>query len=436
MDKFMLVLAVMMVTATAHAQETDVNLESIQQRLAAQQRLIDAQQQQIAALVEQTRGDWMNEARAEQVRQLVHEVLSDAETRSALLDGDITAGHDGSFFVASNDGLFRLNFKGLLQTRYVYSHQENGPDDDDRGGFEIARTRFSFSGHVIDPSWQFMIWTGHHCDGGTLLLDAWIKKVLDDNWSVTAGQFKVPFWREYLVSETKQQFVARSLLKKFSGGYTQGVKVDFTNDQIHATVAFTDGADNLNDPWHTEDTDVALTGRLEWLVFGPRKQYADFESWRGEERMLVLGGAIHYQEGESGTTTDETDIVRWTFDGSLELGGANLFAAVVGDHTDNGTTADRIGALVQGGVFVTDDVELMARYEWADLDQAVDDTLSVMTVGVNYYFARHAARWSLDVGYAFEPISDTIDSSFAGYRLDAPGESGQVVVRTQMQLAF
>lgn len=431
---FALTLAVF--TVSTFAQTDSRNLADIEARLAAQQRVIDAQQAQLAELRDRVDERWIDQRREAQVRALVAEVLADADQRAAMLDAPITAGYDGRFFIASGDGNYRLNFKGMVQTRYIYSHQENAPDDDDRAGFEIGRTRFSFSGHVIDPSWQFMIWTGHHCDGETMLLDAYIRKDLDGHWSVTAGQFKLPLWREYLVSETKQQFVARSLLAGFGGKYTQGVKVDYSDDHLHLTASFNDGGKNLNKPWNDEDTDAGLTGRAEWLVFGDWKQYKEWESWRGEKPMLVLGAAAHYEWGESGNATVEDDHFRWTADASWELGGANLFAAVIGDHVDNGQTHDRLGVLVQGGYFISDQIELIARYEWADLDQQTDETLSILTVGGNYFFAKHAARLTLDIGYAFEPVSDTVDSSFAGYRLDTAGEDGQVVLRSQLQLLF
>lgn len=416
----------------ARAQST----RQLQQQIQRQQARLDQQAQAIADLKAQLGEDWLTRRRHEQVRQLVHEVLADADARAALLDQKLTAGYDNGFYLGSADGNNLLRIRGMIQSRYVFNTRDDSGGDDSRGGFEIARTRFAFTGHVIDPTWQYMIWTGHHYDGGAMLLDAWIKKDLGSGWAVTAGQFKVPFWREYLVSETKQQFVERSLLKSFSGGYTQGVKLDYQNQDLHATLSFNDGAKTLNDPWHTEDTDVALTGRLVWLVFGKWKQYKQFESWRGDKPMLALGGAAHYQEGESGTATEQTDLFRWTVDGTLGLGGANLFAAVIGDHVDNTSAYDRIGVLVQGGYFVTDEVEVIARYEWADLDLAGDDTLSIATVGVNYFFHKHAARWTLDVGYAFEPVASKIHSDFAGYRTDGAGEDGQLVVRTQLQLVF
>ena len=426
--------AIVVVAAAAAAPAQDV--EQMRTLIERQQAQLDRQQRSIDRLRSRLDGDWMDERRAEQVKTLVRDVLADADARSAMLDSAITAGHDGAFFIASADGNYRLNVKGMIQTRYIYSHQENAPDDDDRAGFDIGRTRFGFTGHIIDPSWHYVIWTGHHYNGDAMLLDVYIKKDLGENWSATVGQFKLPLWREYLVSETKQQFVARSLLAGFSGKYTQGVKVEYKDEILHATASFNDGGKNLNKKWNYEDTDAGFTGRVEWLVFGDWKQYKQWESWRGEKPMLVLAAAAHYEWGESGTADVEDDHFRWTADASWELGGANLFAAVIGDHVENGQSSDRIGALVQGGLFINDKLELIARYEWADLDQSGDDTLSIATVGVNYFLAKHKARWTLDLGYAFEPVSDKLHSDFAGYREDSAGEDGQVVVRTQVQLLF
>jgi hypothetical protein len=281
-----------------------------------------------------------------------------------------------------------------------------------------------------------VIWTGHHNDGDAMLLDAYIRKDLGEHWSATVGQFKLPFWREYLVSETKQQFVARSLLATLSGKYTQGVKVEYKDEHLHLTASFNDGAKNLNEPWDAEDTDAAVSGRAEWLLFGHWKQYKQWESWRGDKPMLVLGAAAHYQRGESGTPTVEKDKFRWTADAAWEFGGANLFAAVLGEHVDNGKSHDRIGVLVQGGYVLTDKLEAIARYEWADLDQAGEDEHSILTLGANYFFDKHNLRFTFDVGYAFEPVADTLHSDFAGYRTDSAGEDGQIVTRAQMQLLF
>lgn len=431
------ITTIMLLTASLVAAGEPASNEQLQADLQQALRRIDQQQRQLNEMQTALGQNWLDDARREQVRQLVREVLADAETRSSLLDSNVTAGHDGSFFIASDDNNFLLRLKGMVQGRYVFNRRNDSGADDTQSGFEDCRTRFSFSGHVVDPTWQFMIWTGHNCNGAATLLDVWVKKTLGEGWSVTAGQFKIPMFREWLVSETKQQFVERSLINAlFSGSYTQGLKVDYGNDIFRGTLAFTDGLGAINTAWNTVDSDYAFTGRGELLLAGDWKQYAEFESWTGEQFMAVVGAAAHYQMGEYGTTVDEAQIIRWTVDGTLEFGGVNLFAAVVGSQTNNGVDLDQIGVLVQGGVFLTEKLEVIARYEWGDADSATDPTLSVLTVGANYFFAKHQLRLTADVSYAFDSVGAAWASSTAGYLPDGVGEEGQVVVRTQIQLVF
>lgn len=409
------------------------------EQIRAQQALLEKQQARISELTDSD-GNWLNERRAEEVKGLIREVLADAETRASLLQDGVTAGHNGkNFFIKSEDGSFALNVAGMIEFRYLYSNQDMSPTDDDRGGFDLARTRFGFIGHVVDPTWKYVIWTGHNDSGGALLLDTYVTKTLGDGWSVTAGQFKVPLWREWLVSEKSQQVIERSLLNALSGSYTQGVMVDYRGDRVHLTGSFNDGLAGLNQTWSTEDTDYAFTGRGELLVDGQWSDYADWLSTRDDKPVLVIGGAAHYQQSEQGTATNSTEITRWTADVNWGLSGGNVFAAVIGDHEETGATDfDRLGVLVQAGVFVTEKLEVYGRYEWLDLDQVTDgqDELSVITVGGNYYVSGHRLKLSADVGYATDPIPSTFSSNMAGWRTDAAGRDGQVVARSQVQLLF
>jgi hypothetical protein len=137
---------------------------------------------------------WINERRAEEVKALVHEVMADANQRASLLSDEAMAGYDNGFFIRSADDNFYLKIRGLVMLRYIYNHRQEPPagGDADVSGFELARTRFAFMGHVIDPTWKFMIWAGYTSNGGTALYDAWIKKILPHGFSITAGQFKLP----------------------------------------------------------------------------------------------------------------------------------------------------------------------------------------------------------------------------------------------------
>lgn len=415
------------------------------------QARIDALEARVAELSDPA-ARRMSERRAQEMRALVADMLADADNRAGLLDANATAGWDNGFFVQSADGRFRLDVSGQIQARWIGSFRDDGPGDDSLAGFETTRVRLGLGGHVGDPSWKWFVWSGWTATGRSLLLDAWIRKSFDGGWSLTAGQFKVPIWQEWLISEKRQQLVDRSLLTtRYSSLYGQGVKVSYAADDWRAHFVVCDGVRTWNTPWNTPTgtttgtlpyqlvNEYALTARAEARLGGTWAGAAEFQSWPGTERMTVLGGAVHYQHGAYGTDDDEIELLQWTLDGSIKLDGANVYAAIIGTHVDDGsTTRDEWGVLVQAGIFLDDDWELTARYEWGDLDGAgtVDDTLSVLTVGVNRFWRRHALKLSADIGYGFEAVDPGWAGAVVGWQADAPGGDGQVVIRSQVQLLF
>ncbi len=470
---FATIIAGALSASAATPDDMGQRLDQMQRQLEQAASRIAEQDAQIARLRDEVGARWMTERRAEQVKALVAEVLADAETRASLLDRPLTAGHDGErFFLADEDGDFLLKLMGQLQVRYVFSTSDDAADlsddsdatvggiqptdlDNDRGGFELTRVRFGFTGHVIDPSWQFLIWTGHHYTGGSLLLDAWVRKQLEGGWSVQAGQFKTPFWHEWLISETRQQFVERSLVhNQFFGSYTQGATLDYRDERLHALVSLNDGLGGTNGEWDAEDVEaIAVTTRGEYLLAGDWSLYADFQAWRNPGVLAVLGAAAHWQSGEYGTpgstltTGDEATITQWTVDGQFECLGWGFYGAVVGRHlrdADQVPDLDQYAFVLQGSYFLTDAWELIGRYEWGDLDVAGVDQLSILTVGLNHYFAGHQVKLTTDVGYAFNALQRVSvggntfgwPADFHGYRPEADGVDGQIVVRSQLQLLF
>ncbi|UCD76880.1 MAG: hypothetical protein JSV91_08115 [Phycisphaerales bacterium] len=405
---------------------------------------------EVARLSAELPADRIDEQRSEEIRSLVQDVLADADTRASLLQNGMTAGYDNGFFIRSTDGSFRLNLKGMIQFRFVYSSQDNAPEDNHRWGFEHSRTRFGFAGHVVDPTWQYLIWAGWGSNGGSLLLDAYIKKDLENNWSVQIGQFKSLTWREWSVSETRQQFVERSNLDaRYGGLYTQGVMANYATEQFRMQFAVTDGLRTWNTPYGTGpatttgtmpyqlSNEYAFSARAEYLLGGAWGQYADFESWNDEEPMYVLGGAVHYQSGEYGTVDDEAELLQWTVDGSFEFGGFNLYGAIIGNSIESSTVdRDEYGVLLQGGMFLNDDWELLARYEWGDMDTAGTDDLSIFTVGASRFWNRHGLKWTTDLGYSFNTVDAGWGGASRGWRGDTADQDGQMVLRSQIHLLF
>lgn len=375
-------------------------------------------------------------------------------------DADAQRVRKPGFWIADEEpGALRV--LGQIEFRYLASVRDDLPagSEDFAHGFENTRVRLGVQGHITDPSLSYFVWYAFGPGGPGFLLDAWVKKTFDNGVFVQAGQFKLPITREWLVSETRQQFVERSLTDaRFAAIYGQGVQAGWLGEDVRLYASFTDGLRSFNRA--LKGTQYAVSGRAELKAFGSWADYTEFESQREDEPLLVFGVAGHFQDGGvigDGATvgfgspdiyTNDTRITQWTADVNWGVGGANLFAAVIYNREERGAqgplpfqTLDQIGVVVQGGVFVTDNTELMARYEWGDLDGEAstlggEDTLSVLTVGVNRFLAGHAVKLTVDAGYGFEGIDAAWRGAGRGYLPDAAGADGQFVLRAQVNVLF
>lgn len=405
-------------------------------------------------------------ANVDEVRALVAEMMSDAQTRSSLLQSGATAGHDGKFFLASPDGNFRLNVSGQMQFRYYASFlDDDTPDVDDlEFGFENRRTKLNFAGHVFDPNLFYEIQGGFDRNGGAFTLeDAFFGYNWDNGFALRAGQFKAPFMREELVSSKYQLAVDRSVLnEEFNQGRSQGIELSYRADWFSGYFAFTDGFASANTNFQADPADFALTGRVEFLLGGDWKQFRDFTSPRGSEFGVMIGAAAHYEQAPDVDGNPRAWFLPYTVDISVEGDGWNLFGAFVGQHSDNdlpgaaGVEADNFGFVVQGGVYLTEELELFGRYDMIipdDDNVGGDDTFNVITAGINYYLHGHAAKFTLDVAYYIDettgsslgfmgPNSSNVDANGGatggntGIGMLGSAEEGQFTVRAQFQLLF
>lgn len=400
--------------------------------------------------------DWLTAQRADEIRSLVHDVIADADLRANLSQNGMTAGWDKGFFLSSADGNFMLKLSGQIQSRYVYNNQDNSPDDDDRAGFEMRRTKLNFKGNVIDPSIIYAIQLSASSNGGGLsVTTASIAKDFGNGWILRGGQFKPPFLREELISSSRQLAADRSLVNEvFNQDRAQGVELAYSNEHFKAAFMFHDGFNSDNTQALDELTEFAFTARAEHLVAGNWGQFNDFTSFNGEEFALLIGAAIHVEADEYGTgdgvfvdadadgiddtlNDGEVQTTAFTLDASAKFGGANAFAAFIYRNLDSRSSdIDQYAFVVQGGVFVTDDWEAFARYEWSDFDTAGTSDLSVITIGVNRYFSSHSLKWTTDIGFGINEVSSAFSSDGTGWRTDTAGEDSQMVIRSQMQLLF
>lgn len=438
---------------------------------------VDALEKRLSEVESKGNENWLDERRAEEVKALIQEVLSDADTRASLMQDGMTAGWNKKFFLASADGTFLLNVGGRIQARYIYNYRETGlidlnddadagdagesNTDDQEGGFQIRRMKPQFQGYVGGPKFEYNVVLA--ADRNTTafgLEEAKIGYSITDQIKVEGGRYKSPFLREETTSSGRQLAVERSYVNEaFTIGFTEGVSATYSNDLFKIAVMFSDGRNqgeisNAANDFQNDTSDYAFTARVDVRLAGDWKQMEDFSAWSGEAMGIFLGGAVHYEAAETGSSTgansNDTNLY-WTFDGSLEVSGFSLFASVAGRSFDDeaGADFDQLGIVVQISFFVIPDkLEPFFRAEWLDTDgfspfavgatainAAYDDEIVMFTAGVNYYFRKHDAKFTLDV--VFTP-SDAVPIAQGGLGVlqDDDDSEGQIVVRTQFQLQF
>jgi hypothetical protein len=333
---------------------------------------------------------------------------------------------------------------------------------------------------------------GDNYAGGFGLENAYLARDFGGGLSLMVGQFKSPLLREWLISSKGQMAAERSIATSlFNTGWTQGLQLTWQGDALRLMASFNDGANNAN-LGSTSGTFInsangngnlgvgftqwAFTNRIEFLPIGSWAQFEDYSSKRGETAGLLLGAGFNWQRGGQQQTSIDPALVvadatpgsgnadanffTWTADATYEFGGASLSAAWMMNTSyamiDGQQSINSYGAQVQGAFFLTDSIELFARWEWMETaSTSVNEAIpnidfntasesfvnNIGTVGGNWYLAGRALKFTTDVGVSWNPLifqtglfGDNI--SGANYRQEGSTGGGQIVVRSQIQLIF
>ncbi len=442
---------------------------------------------ELAAMKAQNGETWLTEQRADQIRGIVQDVLADAETRSSLQSTGANAGYDNGFFISSADGNFSMKINGLVQFRWILNGSTGGGGTSgvtgqayhDSWGFDVRRARVDFSGTFAqDWKYLFQIQYGNPFGGtsnggvqpvvdanGNLIgatggagninvLEAYVERDVElagTSFSLRGGQFKAPFMREWAIDPGDLTAVDYSLLTYyFYQGYSTGLQLGYESDMFRAAVAYTNG---LNTPaqifgqgsydtsWVSNPTRYSFAGRLDVKLSGNWADFDNFSSRPGTEAGIMVGVAGFYQsyndnlaagfaagQNVGGATADIT----WNF------GGASIFASFVWENNNsNMGSSNPWGFSVQGGYFLTDDMELFGRYAYANADTTgVENTkLNVVTAGLNYFVSSNV-KLTADFVWSFNDLGTDFGSATTTGLQPAQNVGNQYAIRTQLQLTF
>jgi phosphate-selective porin OprO/OprP len=453
-------------------------LKAMQEEMAKLRQDNQAMKDQIDELRAKTDADWITEARATEIRSLVQDVLADSDSRASMLDDGVMAGWSEHFFLADAFGRFLLQVDGMMQFRYVYSLRDGfDSQDDNRDGFEVTRTRLTFRGHVYSEDLQYLVRieaTPHPPTGVAAgvfsVLDSWARYEFTNEWSVRIGQFKLPFMREELVSESERLAVEQSLMNlNLSVGRSQGVELAYHDSQNAWSIVASDGLSSrgsvlgglmggprTNTSAIASNVEFALTSRFERLLAGSWEQFEDFTSPIDDEYGALLGAAIHWQINESTDTPiigsgTEPQSVGFTIDYSVEWGGASAFVAATYHYIDFApndaiSIGNLLGIVAQVSLYLAPKWEVFLRGEWAQFEAtgggvAQIPDMGIITGGFNYYIEGHDVKWTTDIGFSVTEIPPAGQqggwaNDLTGWR-DVPQDGiPEVVFRSQIQILF
>jgi phosphate-selective porin OprO/OprP len=204
-----------------------------------QLELLVERQQHVLAEMEKRLGD--NDAKMQAVLAATVETSKGAEARivNASLDNNqapsavpspqatqpketkapILAGWDDNHaFLKTADGWFQTFLTGYTQLDFRGYQSGNHPPNT----FLVRRARLALEGKVA-RYYDFKI-EGDFADiVGTLLRDAYVRVHRNEEFQVTAGQFKEPFSQEELRGDAFQDFVERSLVNNLAPSRSPGI---------------------------------------------------------------------------------------------------------------------------------------------------------------------------------------------------------------------
>ncbi len=465
--------------------------------LDAQQQKIDALEQQVAAAQQAD----VSAARVEELKKQIREVLSEQEFRESLMPSTLQAGYDKGFFIKSSDEKFLFRFNGQLQFRYTYYNVGSrnrylSPrfERPDRSGFDIARARFRFSGHVYDKKLTYLLEFDSSATGGydTRLLYGYANYKFVDEFQFRAGIFRLASTRADFASTSTMQFPEYPMMNSVFGLMNgAGVRLwgklfqgkgeyylDIVNSFGTAATQTITTDETLYAQGH--DNNPGIIFRTVWALLEGTCQYPDGEPfWSQPTDMEIhttpaLNVGFHYafnedwhdgtlrypyprrvffQDGGFGLTSSEgTQMHQFGIDSGFKWQGFSATAEYVLRLVDirsadgppytplflltgDGSTNAQHGGYLQMGYFLPipgweRKLEVVGRVGGVSTASGGSEGVWDYGGGFNYYIVGHCVKLQTDVTKIYEAPVSSGTYSLANVNDNA------LIWRVQLQVAF
>lgn len=350
--------------------------------------------------------------------------------------------------VESEDRRFALKLRGRAQIRAAAVFG----DTDESVTFLLRRFRLVFLGHAFgdDLRYYFQLGMAPLDMESDLLIpvrDAYLTYAGIRDLQIRAGQMKVPFSRERVVSSSALSFADRTIVNaELNLDRDMGVQV-FSNDLfgLGGHVGYALGVFGGNGRNRANaDTGLLYVARLEAFPFGPMEDaYSQADFVRSSTPRLAIGAAAAFNQGSrrarsthGATLSGSFDYVHLAVDMMFKVAGFSFEADFLFRRATHATTEgtedgmpvtlhalDAMGWFAQASYLFTPELEVSARY--AEVIARDDATYPLafprdLAAAFSWYAAKHNLKLQLDYSRRF-------DGSFA---------EGLHEVRLQTQLYF
>jgi hypothetical protein len=328
--------------------------------------------------------------------------------------------------------------------RYTASAAPDAPDPDDdvSQGFHFRRLRPLFDFEAFDGKLGVSIQTEARGEA-TELLDIYAFHAPDENWRLRLGQFRLNFNRETSVSATRQLLADRGSISNNinpgSSARVQGFEARYTRGRDRAYVTVHEGlwSGGKGTPFNDETSEWGATVRYERLLIGDDfGQFKQFTAPPETPRGLMLGVGGHAQH-----LADLGSRYAWTADLSYQDDGFNasvMYTGHTAEDRNEGMSPEPEslhGVAAVAGLYVTDELEPFARYEWGTTSDEGHPDLNLVTAGFNWYLAGHALKFTTDFTVAFDGVGPAFNRSSDGL-LATPDGDERYIFRAQVQVLF
>ena len=355
----------------------------------------------------------------------------------------------------TKDSTFKMKFNFRMQNLIEVNYDQESEDFSTK--FLVRRARIKFGGFAFTPKLKYKAELGlsnrdvsvNKEDGNTgdaarIILDAVLKWEFAKNWTLWAGQTKLPGNRERVISSANLQFVDRSLVNsKFNIDRDTGLqlrgKIKAGDVIIAPAFAFSQGegrnitSANLGGYDYTAHVDILPFGK-----FAGKGDYVSADLEREQSPKLSIGLTYDYNDGAVRQGGQLGTFVKDNMDNNVENSLSTIFADLIFKYKGfslmsvyaNKKAAEKIdstskkfntgnGFNAQAGYLFDRNVELAFRYTMVRGDDAEYSGITdedQYTLGVSKYIVGHSLKVQSDVTLSDFPNDDNSNKKLQ-YRL-------------------